>query len=107
MKLNTVKLRHKRKGKTLIVNEYDWACDLGRYQFREYERIDGGSYGDPFKKITDAISGESVTITQDEAQKANADISPQARRQQEERVAKIERRKRRRKESLPEVTDKE
>lgn len=39
MRIPTVTLRHKAKGKRLIVNEADWAQDLGKYKWSSYERI--------------------------------------------------------------------
>lgn len=39
MRLPTVRLRHKRKGIVITVNESDWAHDLGRYKWSDFERV--------------------------------------------------------------------
>jgi len=38
MKLSTVKIRNKKTGATTVINEVDWAHDLGRGQWRGWER---------------------------------------------------------------------
>lgn len=39
MRLPTVRLKHKRKGKIITVNESDWAQDLGLFMWRDWERV--------------------------------------------------------------------
>lgn len=39
MRLPTVRLRHKKKGIVITVNEHEWARDLGRYKWSAFERV--------------------------------------------------------------------
>lgn len=39
MRLPTVRLRHKKKGVVITVNEWEWARDLGKYKWSAFERV--------------------------------------------------------------------
>lgn len=106
IRLDTVKLRHKRKGTIRIVNEYDYATDLGAWRFRDYELVSVGGGGQDRGKIL--VAGEEKAVTQLEEQRRVAEISPQERERREQKVAVVRRRKAAKKRSVnAEVQDKE
>lgn len=103
MRLDKVTLRHKRKGTLIKVNAYDFANDLGAWKYRDYTLV-RESFGD--RQETVRNGEEVITITQREAQIANADTSPQHRQAQDEKVKVIEQRKARRGRTSKTATDK-
>ena len=75
MRLPTITLRHKKKGNKVKVNASDWAQDLGRFKYRDYERI-GESRGDAEAESNPETSsgvslvtgGEGVDVAPDHSQ---------------------------------------
>ena len=60
MKLPKVKLRHKKTGEILKINEADWARDLGIGKYRDYERV--GEIGTLRKEDMLEISTKSQVV---------------------------------------------
>lgn len=106
MRLDTVTLRHKKKGTIIKVNQWDYQNDLGAYRFRGYEYVTERNYGEDREEIVGA-DGETVTITQREAQAANAEVSRQAKEKAQKKVDTVERRKRTRARKRKVAEDKE
>lgn len=77
----TVKIVNKRNGKTRIINESDWAHDLGKGKYDGWARAGSETHGD---------ADEAARINIDEeARKAQAqrDADEQAQREREEAEA--------------------
>lgn len=62
MRVATVRIRNKHNGKTMIVNEADWASDLGQARFAGWARDGGETHGDeePAAVVTAPVEVEEV-----------------------------------------------
>ena len=62
MRVATLKIRNKRNGKILIVNETDWASDLGQAKYSGWVRDGAETHGEeePAAVVTTAPTEEVV-----------------------------------------------
>lgn len=84
MKIATVTLRHKKKNKTIIVDQKEYAEDLGKHKYREYELVGAQHNDDESAKISVTtqpvkigavlVVGENGAITEENAEKLIQDI---------------------------------
>lgn len=100
MKIPTVKIRRKSDGATKIVNEIDYARDLGQVLFRGWERV-GEEHGDKSDAMaTVQLAAGKVKVSEQEA------MVPPAGENETEKFREVKRRRGRpRKNEVPNANE--
>ena len=65
MKTATITLRHKKKNRTIVVSQDEWAQDLGRGKFKDYERVSTQHNDDESATLNVKTSDELITDIKD------------------------------------------
>jgi len=71
-KLPTIKIRNKRNGKIRIINEADWAYDLGKGKYNGWERAGGETHAGDNDDIVEVAAREALARNRAEAEAREA-----------------------------------